>query len=287
MGLIYLATNKINGKQYVGKTKDTVDSRKHCHEKGRGGCGVALAAAIRKYGPENFVWEVLKGGVPDDRLNQEEREWIWWLGTKAPGGYNLTDGGDGLFNPSQEVRAKISDCSRKTWSDPEWRRGRIEAAIAYYSIQSNREAVREATLLAMSRPEVVAKILEGRDPVAFRIAMAKSNADPASIAKRAASLKKLYADPEFKEYHRAACRRGHRTEAARANHSRASRIANNDPVIAAKRNAAMKKGMATPESKAKRSKSTKKYMSDPVVKERHRKAVLEWWRKRKEAAGDD
>ena len=41
-------------------------------------------------------------------LNEREIFWIAKLNTKVPNGYNLTDGGEGLVNPSDETRAKMS-----------------------------------------------------------------------------------------------------------------------------------------------------------------------------------
>ena len=58
MSFIYAITNKINNKQYVGKTTDTIeyrwkrhliDSRKRIYEKR------PLYNAINKYGFENFT----------------------------------------------------------------------------------------------------------------------------------------------------------------------------------------------------------------------------------------
>ena len=93
-GVIYLITNTLNGKNYVGKTKQKLEKRitqhKYDSRKGRPGLG----AAIRKYGWENFSVEVLET-CPVEMLNEREMFWIRELNSKAPNGYNLTDGGDG------------------------------------------------------------------------------------------------------------------------------------------------------------------------------------------------
>ena len=108
-GVIYLITNTLNGKNYVGKTKQKLEKRitqhKYDSRKGRPGLG----AAIRKYGWENFSVEVLET-CPVEMLNEREMFWIRELNSKAPNGYNLTDGGDGNsgFSYSPEARAKIS-----------------------------------------------------------------------------------------------------------------------------------------------------------------------------------
>lgn len=67
-----------------------------------------IDAAIAKYGWEIFTVEVLET-CPVSKLNEREIFFIAVLNTKAPNGYNMTDGGDGGgSNPSEETRAKIS-----------------------------------------------------------------------------------------------------------------------------------------------------------------------------------
>src|SRR4051812_11349941 len=59
---IYKATNLINSKSYIGFTRSLRD-RKYQHENSaRKGSGFAFHAAIRKYGSENFSWEILYCG---------------------------------------------------------------------------------------------------------------------------------------------------------------------------------------------------------------------------------
>lgn len=52
---IYLITNLINGKQYVGQTIYTAEQRFKQHLRG----DLYIDKAIRKYGVENFKLEVL------------------------------------------------------------------------------------------------------------------------------------------------------------------------------------------------------------------------------------
>ncbi len=96
MGCIYLVTNKINGKQYVGKTAHDLCSRKHSHEKSaESNSLLAFHCALRKYGFNSFGWKVLFDSVNDEDLSPVEIRMICILKTKAPNGYNLTDGGEG------------------------------------------------------------------------------------------------------------------------------------------------------------------------------------------------
>lgn len=91
-GVIYLITNNLNGKQYVGKTTRSLNIRMNHHK-----CGgdLHIDRAIRKYGRENFTVEVLEECYTVEQLNEREIFWIAALNCKHPNGYNHTDGGEG------------------------------------------------------------------------------------------------------------------------------------------------------------------------------------------------
>ena len=106
-GVIYVITNKLNGKQYVGQTRRLLEVRINEHKRNISKGGSAIESAIQKYDWENFTVEVLEV-CPVEMLNKREIFWIRELNSKAPNGYNMTDGGEGLVNPSAETRAKMS-----------------------------------------------------------------------------------------------------------------------------------------------------------------------------------
>lgn len=84
-GRIYVVTNRINNKQYVGQT--ITKHSKHGH-------GHAIKAAYKKYGFKNFDYSVvLEGDYSEKQLNCFEMFWIAVYGTVAPNGYNLEEGG--------------------------------------------------------------------------------------------------------------------------------------------------------------------------------------------------
>lgn len=123
-GYIYKVTSP-SGKAYIGITSQTVDRRWKKHvstafgpdPEGRG-CP-ALARAIQKYGKESFKVQTLL--IADwDYLCMMEPKAIVLYGTKAPNGYNLTDGGDGVpgVPRTPKYRKKLSQAmSGRTLSE--------------------------------------------------------------------------------------------------------------------------------------------------------------------------
>lgn len=94
IGYIYLITNNINNKQYIGQHRTN-----HIND-GYMGSGVALHRAYKKYGLENFTKEILFYTVSKSVdnllciLNALEKFYIRKYNTFKDG-YNMTEGGDG------------------------------------------------------------------------------------------------------------------------------------------------------------------------------------------------
>ena len=85
--IVYLTTNLINGKIYVGKYTGTKSTYL--------GSGLYFKRALAKYGRENFIRETLEYCSTLKELN--EREVYWIERTKARDlsrGYNLAEGGE-------------------------------------------------------------------------------------------------------------------------------------------------------------------------------------------------
>lgn len=116
-GHIYLITNKVNGKKYVGQTICSPDRRwylhiyaalRDCVEK-QG--DTALCRAIRKYGCEGFTAEVIHT-CSQSKLDAAEKRFIKLHNCMTPIGYNLTSGGTSGHIVSTSTRAKQSAALR-------------------------------------------------------------------------------------------------------------------------------------------------------------------------------
>ncbi len=110
--VIYLLTDSTNGKQYVGQTTQLLRKRLREHRRKH---YTYIDQAIKAHSWQNFTVEVLDECTNSDELNERERYRIATLGTRAPNGYNLTDGGNGSLGCplTQMAKDKISATRRK------------------------------------------------------------------------------------------------------------------------------------------------------------------------------
>ena len=103
---VYCHTNMINGKRYVGITRNKPIRRWGCgrHYKG---CSY-FYSAIEKYGWNNFKHEILAEGLTADEACELETHYISvWNLTDHRFGYNLHGGGMINKHVSQETREKL------------------------------------------------------------------------------------------------------------------------------------------------------------------------------------
>jgi group I intron endonuclease len=110
--IIYKVTNLINNKIYIGKTLKTLSKRKSCHfAHAKAGSSNYFHRAIRKYGKENFVWEVIDQCLFAESLVAMEKYYIEKFNCQKPNGYNLTAGGEGMFGYkySEESKQKMRE----------------------------------------------------------------------------------------------------------------------------------------------------------------------------------
>lgn len=103
-GYIYMLTSP-SGRSYIGRTTGSVRARIRRHEK-EPGC-TAIHRAIRRHGMSRFRVQIL-GRFLVELLDLAEIAAISERNTMTPNGYNLTLGGDGNTNPTEETRKKYS-----------------------------------------------------------------------------------------------------------------------------------------------------------------------------------
>lgn len=88
---IYQITNLINGKIYIGQTNNI--QKRWANHKCNNDPDMVIARALRKYGIDNFKFEVLLRGLTPDEANQKEIELIKEKNSLVPYGYNVATGG--------------------------------------------------------------------------------------------------------------------------------------------------------------------------------------------------
>lgn len=86
--IIYLITNKINGKQYIGQTSQSLKRRWNGHKKSGSGINSVVRAAINKYGYNNFFVEEIDSAINFEELNNLEKYYIKFYNTLSPSGGN-------------------------------------------------------------------------------------------------------------------------------------------------------------------------------------------------------
>lgn len=106
---LYIATNTVNGKRYIGATCKSMAQRRREHEwaaeTGRPRCR-KFGSALRKHGYDAFVWQVIATYSSHQELMDAERAIISAIKPE----YNITAGGRGIIGVPRtpEWRAKIS-----------------------------------------------------------------------------------------------------------------------------------------------------------------------------------
>ena len=116
MYAVYIITNTVNAKQYVGISAD-LERRWARHRNANE--GQLIHRAIKKYGVEAFVFTHVADCFDVETAKTLERAFIVEHNTKMPNGYNMTDGGDGTLGmkKTEEHKQKIRESNKKTWGD--------------------------------------------------------------------------------------------------------------------------------------------------------------------------
>lgn len=110
MHYIYITTNLINGKYYIGKHKGEIDDKYL-------GSGIILKQAIEKYGRVNFEKEVIVICSTEEEVNTWEKK-IIKENLTDPKCYNIAPGGEGGYTIkhfSEEERQKVRQKASKSY----------------------------------------------------------------------------------------------------------------------------------------------------------------------------
>lgn len=170
--IIYMHTNKLNGKFYIGQTCQDMKKRAGSNGSRYRMCE-RFYEAIKEYGWDNFEHTVLFSGLSANEANELEEELI--TNTRSYDssiGYNIALGGSGMTserskalwaNPEYRVRIseankakwadeeyhkERSDLYKEQWKDPEKRKRRSVQAVKRWADESFHEKARKAVLEA-------------------------------------------------------------------------------------------------------------------------------------------
>ena len=131
--VIYKVVNPVNNKVYIGQTAGQLSRRISVHRyQMNKGSKIYFIKALRKYGIDNFVWEIIDTASTMKELNEKESYWIKFLNSNDPSkGYNISLGGkNGKLNKMgvERIRKmrkgrKVSDIGRQRMSEAAKRRG--------------------------------------------------------------------------------------------------------------------------------------------------------------------
>ena len=108
-GVVYLITNTVNGKVYVGQT---VNLKRRISAHMVPSCQHSIGPAVKKYGRDNFVVDQIGCAHNQPDLDNLESVWIILLkSTNRSFGYNRRFGGTGS-RPSAESRKRMSEAQK-------------------------------------------------------------------------------------------------------------------------------------------------------------------------------
>jgi group I intron endonuclease len=116
MGEVYKITNTINGKCYIGITKNSFRKR-YNHRDDWWNAPTAskvLKKAVDKYGSDNFIVEIIEE-CKLSVLESREKYYIDLYNSFSPNGYNLTTGGNYNYSVSLESKKKNSRTNKERY----------------------------------------------------------------------------------------------------------------------------------------------------------------------------
>ena len=161
---IYCITHRLSNRKYIGKTNDA-KGRWSAHKRAANRGSIShFHLALKKYGIENFDFEVLEECVDENTAYEREHQLIVEHRTMEHDyGFNMNEGGQGGCNPSEETRKKLRlrkylpQSSGWKWTDEMRRRASNTHKGKVISAES-REKNRLAHLGRVTSEETKAKL---------------------------------------------------------------------------------------------------------------------------------
>lgn len=141
-GVVYGLVDHFGKVRYIGFTSQPLERRLRDHING---------SKYRRTYKDNWIQSLLAIGVePTIKVIEEvesdwqgrERFWIDEFSQIENALTNLTQGGEGLLNPSPDVRQKLSDGQRAAWKNPERGKPKQKKGLAPPSAETRKGAKR-------------------------------------------------------------------------------------------------------------------------------------------------
>lgn len=259
-GIVYRITNLVNGKRYHGQTVNPKERWPH-HLRGDSHC-VALRNAIRKYGRNNFLFEVIAEAANKEELDLLEVQYV--VTSLCPVGYNIREGG-GNGRPSLETRRKMSLSGKEAQNRPEVRARNSAGVKRAWATPGAKENWRVAQKVAQNCPEVRER---------KRLSMLEVHSRPGESERRGSKIKEVWAgySDEERQTRIDVLKAVLTTDEYRQKMSAVAKETLARPEVKAKLVAAQKASF-TPERRSKQQEITREIWNQPGERERRGQAI--------------
>ena len=164
--LLYKIVNRVNGKAYIGFTKNSLEWRIGAHTYGTNP-NALIHKAIAKYGRDAFNIEEIGRAASRPEAAALERQLIILHNTFTPAGYNLTPGGEGNDAPrSDQTKERMRQARQRLlasgWKVPEEARARQAAKLRGRKRTPEQIASQRAKMIGQKRSAQQRNNMRGR-----------------------------------------------------------------------------------------------------------------------------